>query len=101
MRLTKSRLVLYSLNLAFCDGGPETNKDLVNFEDEQMRLRGDDIREEVSDTRSMQHMTMDWETHRLDKARMLKTSRENLKRELMKAINHVSDALTVGGESER
>ena len=51
-----------------------TNEDSVNFEDERMRLQEDDIQEEVSDTRSMQHMTMDWETHRLEKARMLKKS---------------------------
>ena len=78
----------------------KTNEDLVNFEDERMRLRGGDIREEVSDTRCMQHMTVDWETHRLEKARMLKKSRANSKRELTKAINRVSDALTVGGESD-
>ena len=53
----------------------KTNEALVNFEDERMRLRGDDVREEVSDTRSMEHMTMDWEAHRLEKARILKTSR--------------------------
>ena len=72
----------------------KTNEE-VNFEDELMRLRGDDIRELVSDTRSMQHMTTDQET-----ARMLKTSRANSKRELTKAINRVSHALTVGGESD-
>ena len=67
----------------------------VNVEDERMRLRGDDILEVVSDTRSMQHMTLDQET-----ARILKTSRANSKRELTKAINRVSHALAIDAESD-
>eukprot|EP00112_Aurelia_sp_Birch-Aquarium-sp1_P012065 Seg2533.2 transcript_id=Seg2533.2/GoldUCD/mRNA.D3Y31 product="hypothetical protein" protein_id=Seg2533.2/GoldUCD/D3Y31 len=64
-----------------------------------MRLRGNDIRDVVSDTRRMQHMTVDWEADSLENTRILKTSRANSKRELTKAINRVSDTLTVGGES--
>ena len=65
----------------------KTNEDWVNFYDERIRLRGDDIQEEVSDTRRMQHMTMDWETDRLENARILQTSRANSKCEWTKAID--------------
>lgn len=80
--------------------GEQPNEDLVNSEDGRMRLRGEAIRGVVSEPRRLEHMTLDWEAHRLEPARVLKTSRANSKRELTKAINRVSDALMVGGEAE-